>query len=438
MIISVLLIIGCTEDQIDNNEFDNELRDKIEDSTLNGDLSYYLLPERSELNEIPQDPKNVITPKKVELGNFLFFETGLAVDAIKSDGLGTYSCATCHNPMAGFKPNNFQGIADGGSGLGMNGDGRVRSDKYMDEEIDVQSARPLSLVNVAYVTNTMWNGMFGSTHVNEGTEHLWNEALGNHTNHEGFEGIMSSNLEGQIVHRLNISKEFCDENGYTNLFDEAFPDILESERYSQETVVRALSAFIRTITASEAPFQKYLQGDNKALSENEKKGADLFFGKADCAKCHNNPGLGSVTFHAMGVKDMYMRPSFNTSSSDFRNLGRGGFTGNQSDMYAFKTPTLYNLKDTPFYFHGSSMRSLEEVVEYKNSAKSENPNVPDSLLSGLFNPLNLSEEEVQALVSFLSFSLRDPQLDRYIPNELPSGNCFPNSDEQSKIDLGCN
>ena len=429
-------ILSCTQDRAEDPQ-EYELLELIQRSSEDGTKNYYSLPSYDDYKNIPQDPRNPITLEKVKLGNFLFFETGLAVDANKPEGIGTYSCATCHNPMAGFKPNKFQGIADGGSGFGINGDGRVRNTDYSEEEIDVQEARPISLVNVAYVTNTMWNGMFGAHHVNEGTEHLWSEELGNHTNHEGFDGIMSSNLEGQIVHRLNISKEFCDENGYTELFDAAFPEFEEQDRYSQETVVRALSAFIRTITGSEAPFQKYIKGDHTAMSDSEKRGASLFFGKANCTSCHNNPGLGSMTFHVMGVKDMYMRPSYDSSPDDFRNLGRGGFTGVEEDMYAFKTPTLYNLQDTRFYFHGSSMTSLKEVVKYKNEAKSENPNIPDQLLSSQFRPLRLSEQEQEDLVNFLRVSLRDPHLDRYIPNELPSGNCFPNADQESKIDVGC-
>lgn len=436
-VMCLLFIYSCSQDRITVSQIDIDLRRTISANSQNGDLGYYILPNQDEYSKIPQDSKNPITREKVELGNMLFFETGLAVDALKTESVGTYSCGSCHNPMAGFKPNNFQGIADGGTGFGINGDGRVRTAGYTEMEMDVQSARPLSLINVAYVTNTMWNGMFGSTHVNEGTEHLWTEELGNHTNHEGFEGIMSSNLEGQSVHRLNISKSFCDDNGYTPLFDAAFPDIEEANRYSQETVVRALSAFIRTITGSEAPFQKYLKGDDEALSKSEKKGAELFFGKANCTICHNSPGLGSTTFHVMGVKDMYMRSSYDTSEGDFRNLGRGGFTGVQSDMYAFKTPTLYNLNDTPFYFHGSSMTTLSEVVNFKNLARSENPNIPDSLLSNSFRPLNLSGEEKASLVSFLEISLRDPDLARYFPEKLPSGNCFPNADINSKIDIGC-
>lgn len=434
----LLLIVSCTKDFINENiTTDAELRQTIAATSPDKSLNYYLLPDNYDLQNIPQDPKNPLTPEKIHLGNMLFYETGLANNPMKPQSLGTYSCSTCHNPNAGFKPNNFQGIADGGLGFGIDGNGRLMNPNYTEQEIDVQSARPLSLINVAYVTNTMWNGMFGAHHVNVGTEDRWLEDLGNHTNHEGFDGIMSSNIEGQVVHRFNINKEFCDNNGYTELFDKAFPEVPESERYNQKTTVRALSNYIRTITASQSPFQNFIKGAKNALTSSEKRGAKLFFTKANCINCHNSPGLSAVDFHVLGVKDMYQRISYNASADDFRNLGRGGFTGIESDLYKFKIPTVYNLEGTPFYFHGSSMTSIEQVVEYKNNAVSENPNIPDSLLSPLFKPLRLTEEEKKDLVEFLRNGLKDPNLQRYVPTELPSGNCFPNADEVSSLDTGC-
>ena len=99
----------------------------------------------------------------------------------------------------------------------------------------------------------------------------------------------------------------------------------------------------------------------------------LFFGKANCSNCHSEPNLGSPRFFALGVNDMHMIPSFNRNPADKKNLGRGGFTLNEEDMFKFKVPQLYNLKGTPFYFHGSSKRSIKQVVEYFNLAIPENP-----------------------------------------------------------------
>jgi len=172
-----LVILGsCTKDQMNaNTEIDNTLLSLIRGvNSAAGDESFFILPSETDYSNIPQDPKNPITEVKAELGKLLFFETGLGLDAKKPSGVGTYSCATCHIPSAGFRPGAKQGIADGGRGFGVNGEDReMNSDDYQQDELDVQSARPLSLVNVAFVKNTFWNGQFGSTGINIGTENLW-------------------------------------------------------------------------------------------------------------------------------------------------------------------------------------------------------------------------------------------------------------------------
>lgn len=435
--IFLVLLSSCAKDQLKPiDEIDADLKQAINVTSPNSSYTYYILPDGSDLSLIPQDPKNPLSETKVQLGNFLFFETGLAEDALTEEAKGTYSCSTCHVPEAGFKPGKAQGIADGGLGYGYFGEQRLRNTVYEESEMDVQGARPLSMVNVGFVENTMWNGSFGSTGVNVGTEDVWIDILIG--NHYGFQGIETQNFEGMKVHRLTMNPEMAVDLGYKEMFDIAFANEPDPEkRYSDSTASLAISAYIRTITASEAPFQNWLRGDKFAMSVEEKKGAMLFFGEASCTKCHYGPGFASPEFQALGVKDMYQRPSFGTSIDDKRNIGRAGFTGNEEDMFAFKVPQLYNLEGTPFYFHGASKSSIREVVEYKNLAQSENENVDQSLISEKFQPLNLSEKEIDQLTLFLTKSLRDPNLLRYKPESLPSGNCFPNADPQSIMDIGC-
>jgi len=432
--------IGCTKDtMIISSELDSQLELLIREAAEDGTLDYYILPDGSDLSQIPQDAeKNALNPAKVQLGKFLFFETGLAQSAVKESGRGTYSCASCHIPEAGFKSGAFQGIADGGEGFGINGDSRVRNTEYEEFELDVQSARPLTMVNVGFVENTFWNGQFGSTGVNVGTEDVWAEREATNNNFLGFEGIETQNFIGLVDHRIEINKPLLDSLGYTDLFNEAFPEIPENERYTVMTGSLAFSAYIRTIISDKAPFQSYLKGNTSALSYDEKKGAVLFFGKALCTNCHYQENLGSLEFHALGVKDMYQRPSFDAHPDDRRNKGRGGFTLDEADDFKFKVPGIYNVHETPFFFHGSSAESLEEVIEYKNLALTENDNVSQELISDEFQPLNLTEEEKNQLVLFIKNGLRDPDLTRYAPQDLPSGNCFPNADLQSIIDIGCN
>jgi cytochrome c peroxidase len=434
------LILSCTQDKMPQLiELDQELETLVRKSAATGMLDYYILPDSDDLENIPQDlEKNPLSPQKVELGMFLFHETGFAMNALKTPGRGTYSCASCHIAEAGFRPGSFQGIGDGGKGFGINGEDRVRDPNYIESELDVQSARPLSMTNVAYVKNTFWNGQFGSKGVNIGTEAVWDLDEGTARNHLGYEAIETQNIEGVETHRLLYTEELIDQYGYRELFDASFPEFPEEERYSNLVASLALSAYIRTILTTEAPFQKWLKGDRNAMSFEEKEGAILFFSKANCSNCHYRPNLGSLEFHALGVTDMDQIPSYNTKPSDKRNKGRGGFTLKEEDNYKFKVPQLYNMSDAPFYFHGASKRNLDELLDYKIKAQTENPRVSQDLISEKFLPLDLNDEEKEYLKIFLEKSLRDPNLVRYKPEALKSGFCFPNNDLQSRIDLGCN
>lgn len=435
----IVLLNACTKDRMPTLvELDNQLENSIQGKSPNGMLDFYVLPNENDLHLIPQDPKNPLTPQKVELGKLMYHDTGLGQDPMKEAGRGTYSCASCHVSEAGFRPGNFQGIADGGVNFGIGGEDRVKNTLYADDELDVQSARPLSMVNVAYVSNTFWNGQFGGGNVNEGTEDVWDLRDDTELNHLGFEGIETQNMDGLIAHRITINKELLDEYGYTFLFDQVFADVPVEERYTIATASLAFSAYIRTILANRAPFQDWLKGDREALGYEEKKGAILFFEKAQCIQCHYSQNLGSSEFHALGVTDMDQIPSYNTSPDDRRNLGRGGFTLQPEDNYRFRVPGIYNLQGANFYFHGASKTSIRDLVEYKNAAQSENSRVPQDLISSKFKPIGLTEEEKYHLIAFLENGLQDPDLKRYVPTSVLSGNCFPNADEASQLDLGCN
>lgn len=430
---------SCTQDKMPTLiELDMELRGLVAEASPTKDLNYYILPTGSDLSQYPQDEVfNPLTPEKVELGKLLYFETGLAQDAVKPEGLGTYSCSTCHVAAAGFKSGNFQGIADGGVGFGINGTSRLRNTEYQEDEMDVQAARPLSMVNVGFVKNTSWSGAFGATDINVGTEDVWDESTATARNHMGMQGLETQNIDGILVHRLTYTPEVIDSLGYKDMFDAAFSDVPADERYSTLTGSLALSAYLRTIMADKAPFQDWLKGNLDALDYEQKEGGILFFGKANCATCHYEENLGSLEFHALGVKDMYQGASYTPDPNDKRNFGRGGFTLLEEDNFKFKVPGLYNVSDTEFYFHGASHRSLEDVIEYKNQAQSENPNVLDERLSDKFESLNLTESEKSNLVAFLKKSLRDPDLERYVPSSVLSGSCLPNNDPQSRTDIGC-
>lgn len=432
-----LFFITCTRDEA-LNPLDLQLKSMLQRRSPDGSEQHFRLPDSDDLSSIPAGRSNPLTREKIALGKMLFFETGIALDSKHSTGRGTYSCGTCHVPASGFMPGRMQGVADGGTGFGRKGESRTTFNNYRPEELDVQGARPLSVLNVAYVTNSTWSGKFGGYYANVGTEDVWNDDPNTaEVNHLGLDGLEAQNIEGLKIHRMVVNKAVVDSLGYTKMFDAAFPDFPEESRYGLEAASFALSAYIRSLITNQAPFQRWLRGESEAMSDAEKRGAILFYSKAGCYRCHKGPALSATEFHALGVKDLYEAGGVATGPADRRNLGRGGFTHRVEDMYKFKIPQIYNMGDANFFFHGSSKQTLEEVVDYFNLAIPENPNVPKEQISPFFHPLNLTEQEKQDLVAFLRDGLRDPDLNRYVPIEVLSGNCFPNNDPLSKGDLGC-
>ncbi|HKK88316.1 MAG TPA: cytochrome c peroxidase [Saprospiraceae bacterium] len=434
-------IWGC-QHELPETDLSIRLIEKMMEVSPTGSIDYYRLPRETDYVTIPQDPGNPLSKSKVELGKFLFHETGIGLDAAHPSGMQTFSCASCHVASRGFKPGRIQGIADGGMGFGHEGELRFKQDLYEEFELDAQPIRPLSVLNSAFVTNTFWNGQFGAGGVNEGTEDLWGQSIeGTEVNHSGFSGIEAQNMEGLKLHRMLVTEEIADDLGYRELFDSAFPDYADpEERYSNETASLAISAYLRSLITNRAPFQEFFRNGYLAptMSDAEKEGALLFFGKAGCVRCHNGPSFGSMEFHALGVNDLKEHPeAFVTPEFHKKYLGRGGFTQREEDMYKFKVPQLYNLKGNGVYFHGSSKSSIRAVVEYFNLGIPENTEVPESQISHFFHPLDLTEDEIDKLTLFIEESLYDPDIYRYVPEALPSNNCFPNADPISKIDLNC-
>ena len=432
-ILSLFLVFSCAkEEPID---LDNELKQLIEKRSKTGSLDYYVMPESQDFRSLPnQDPANPITAEKIALGKLLFFETGLCQNPKNEEGYETYSCSSCHNPAKGFLPGRKQGIADGGSGFGEFGENRHMMSSYIESEIDAQGNRPMTVMNVTYMTNTLWSGLFGANDKNIGTEDKWTGLA--EVNETGYAGLEAQNIEGFDLHRLEINDKVLYEYGYAELFDKAFPDFDEEERYSRVTASFAMGAYLRTILTNEAPFQYYLKGNYLALSKNQKKGAMLFFGEAGCSSCHNGPSFSAMNFYSLGTADMYQEGGFNTSAQDPRILGRGMFTGNESDMYKFKVPQLYNLHDYVSFFHGSSKSSIEDVIEFKIKAESENPLVGNDKVA--LSERQLTQEEKENLANFLRHALHDDNMERYMPDAVLSGKCFPNNDSESKEDIGCN
>ncbi|WP_298544625.1 cytochrome c peroxidase [uncultured Aquimarina sp.] len=423
---------------IEPSELDSKLLAKLDSVTDGVGVSFFTLPNSDDYANIPQDPLNPITTEKVALGKLLFHETATGGNPTTASNLFTYSCASCHHAAAGFSAGIRQGIGEGGIGFGVKGESRIFNNTIAIADIDIQPIRSPTILNVAYQDVMLWNGQFGGTGTNEGTEANWTNIPENSL---GFQGVEVQALKGQDVHRLLINKKFAKDFNYKKLFNKAFPDVPKEERYVRETAGLAIAAYERTVLPNQSPWQQWLKGDYTALTNKEKRGAKMFFGKAKCFKCHTGPALNDKKFYALGMGDF--DDSNNAVVQDDTNFpdvkrGRGGFTNKPRDYYKFKTPTLYNLIDNGVFGHGGTFTSVRDIVEYKLNGIPENNEVPQERLHRLFTDVqDLTENQINNLVLFIENGLRDPNLSRYVPQTINSENCFPNSDAQSSIDLGC-
>lgn len=417
-------------------------------------VSTFILPASDDFAAIPQDPNNPITAEKVLLGQMLFHETALSTEGVNGEFNGTWSCASCHHVAAGFKSGVPQGIAEGGSGFGVNGEGRQLIsgfDKDSEDPMFVPDVQPLTsptILNTAFQEVMLWNGQFGNMEggiVNAGlvTEVIATPYTPKAENVRGLAGLEIQAIAGTDVHRLKtIEDSILQTNAeYIAMFEAAYPDGSDDHF---EDAGKAIAAYERTVLANQAPFQRWLQGEQSAMTEDEILGATLFFGKANCVSCHNGPALSSKSgateqemFMAIGFGDFAIdNPQVTGSVSDADARGRGGFTGEPEDDFKFKVPQLYNLTDSEIFGHGATFSSVREVIEYKNAGVPQK-DIPAEQLDSRFLPLELTEQEVDQLVQFLETGLYDPELQRYVPDALPSGACFPMADEQSKLDLNC-
>ena len=421
---------GGEEEMEQEVALDETLADII---TIGGQRSLldFAFPESDEFGSIPQDPSNPLTADKVELGALLFHETALATNPVKSEALGSYSCATCHHAGAGFQAGIQQGIGEGGSGWGQNGEGRRVGASYASGETDVQTIRTPSVLNSAYQEVMGWAGTFGVRGPNRGSDAFWEEGTLFEVNNLGYDGLESQAIAGLTKHRMDDFQNsiISTDPIYQDLWQKVFPGMPVTSEY----VGLAIAAYERTLFASKAPFQRWLKGETMALSAAEKRGAIIFFDKARCEVCHTGPALNQMDFYALGMPDL---PGANLAADEMDILGRGAFINVAEEEYKFKVPQLYNLKDNPFYGHGGTFRSIREVVEYYNDGIPA-VDLPPGRITDRFVPLELTEEEMDDLTLFLTESLRDPDLDRYTKATLPSGNCTPANDAQAKRDLGC-
>ena len=283
---------------------------------------------------MPAPPDNPMTAAKAALGRRLFFDKRLSRDS-------SMSCATCHDPGLAFT--DREPVA-----VGIDGQKGTR--------------RTPRLINRVYGRSFFWDGRAKS---------LEEQAL------KPIENPLEMDLSlDQAVTRLSADAE------YAAAFREVFQAAPEP-RY----VAMALATYVRTIVSGDSRYDRYVAGDADALNIAERRGLELFRGKASCVVCHLGPNLTDEEFHNTGV-------GWNEDSD--QDLGRAQFTNEERDRGAFRTPTLREVASSGPYMHDGSLTTLEDVVDFYSDGGKPNPYLDDEMLR-----LDLTAAEKADLIAFL-------------------------------------
>ena len=230
--------------------------------------------------------------------------------------------------------------------------------------------------------------------------------------------------------------------GYRDLFARAYPAVRRWDDFHFGHAARAIAAFESTAFDTRgAAFDAWLDGDATALTDDQKRGGILFYGRADCSRCHGGPRFTDGRHHAIGVPQVGPGKDF-----PFEDTGRALVTGDPADRYRFRTPTLRNVAETGPWMHDGAYTSLEAAVRHYVDPEASLRGYDETQLAPLLQPLvdrdplriaararaispivrdgvPLSDDEVGQLVAFLR-SLTDAgvlDLPALEPEAVPSG-----------------
>jgi cytochrome c peroxidase len=392
-----------------------------------------------------------VEPRLADLGRLLWFDP---ITALSDDN----ACAGCHSPTHGF--GDTQSIAIGIDNNGVVGPGR-RGPRN-------QRRSPMVL-NAAFYPTLMWNSRFrarsGDPFDNRaGFQFPAPEgATLSHLPHllaaqafippterveaAGF-AVPGDNdaLRAAVLRRLNAAAE------YRRRFGQLFPAVRDGAPITFEHVGRALAEFQFTQVYADAPIDRFARGHAHALSDAQKRGAVLFFGRAGCVGCHQVGGGSNEMFsdfreHVIGVPQVapaHGNVTFDGPGAN-EDFGLAQVTGDAADRYAFRTSPLRNVALQPAFMHNGAFVRLEDAVRHhldvaasvrgytlgELAADLRGPPGPiapvlERLDPRLAKPVLLSGAEFADLVAFvrdglLDTAARPDRLRRLVPDRLPSG-----------------
>lgn len=338
------------------------------------------------LPEVPVPMNNKLTPEKIKLGEKLFHDT-------RFSSTGKVSCATCHDKKKAFTDNPLK-VSEGINKL-------------------TGTRNAPTVVNAAYMLSMFWDGR---------EPDLEGQSAGPFINPVEM---------GLVNHKpiLNIVRKDAE---YKKLFKKAFNK--SGKHIKMKHVKQAIASFERTIISGNSQFDRYQYGgDKSALNESELRGLNIFLQQGRCVSCHTisqtHALFSDSRFHNLGIGferinkdarelantftkakknkievDMAVLSNKNTSE-----LGRFVVSTQLRDMGSFKTPTLRNISKTAPYMHDGSLESLLDVVKfYNNGGRVNESDSTFDFQSGGIRPLDLSDDQMDDLVSFME-ALTSPE-----------------------------
>ena len=320
-----------------------------------------------------------LDPAQVDLGRQLFFDPRLSGDA-------TISCATCHIPEHGWA------------------DGITLSKGYPGTRYFRNTP---TVVNAALGRLMYWDGRLPSSDLPT--------LVRDHISEAHF-----LQADGRLViERMRQVPE------YERQFKSAFGG---EPTYGR--ILNSVAAFVSSLTSQDVPFDKFLAGDEVAISDAAKQGLQLFKGKAGCIQCHDGPMLSDGKFHSLGLTAnpaIFQDPLRHvTFRRFFRTLGVPDYASMRQDAGLYcvtkvkhdrelmRTPTLREVSRTAPYMHDGQLPTLESVVNFYNSGGGVRASKDARL-----KPLGLSDAEQADLVEFLKtlsgkpINVARPELPKY-------------------------
>jgi cytochrome c peroxidase len=342
------------------------------------------------LPPVPIPADNPQTPEKIALGKKLFEDK-------RFSATGQVACATCHDAKKAFTDSPLrtsEGIKQGGKAL-------------------TGTRNAPTVVNAAYFVTQFWDGRSPS---------LEDQSL-----HPFVNPVEMGLKDHQPI--LKIARS---DPAYTKAFEQVFGK--KGAAITMNEVTQAIAAFERTQVTGDSPFDRYyFKGDQKALTDQQKRGFDLFVNKGRCVSCHvveqNTALFTDNKFHNIGVGINNVQTDVPALAGEFlkakatlaevdkkvladkrtSELGRFAISRNFEGLGAFKTSTLRNVAVTSPYMHDGSIKTLREVVVHYNNGgvTKEGDPVNDFLSSGI-RPLGLTDPEIDDLVAFLE-ALTSPE-----------------------------